>query len=167
MLLDTTPLTSDGEDVVSFSRDMNADESTAPPAERVTNFFIADILSPNFGRKRCTKCAALPDVRIPRVGEWAERTPWKVHTYLGTSDIQLGLQTGTLPGNEDAVKEQSEWPAWVYCTRYSDRPTAGELLFTFSVSFHISPFLPDIYHKWLFGNPHKHIYICKHVHGCQ
>ena len=127
MLLDTTPLTSDGEDVVSFSRDMNADESTAPPAERVTNFFIADILSPNFGRKRCTKCAALPSLRIPRDGAWAARTPWKVHTYLGTSDIQ----TGTLPGNEDAGKEREpEWPAWVYCTRYSDRPTAGELLFT-------------------------------------
>ena len=134
MLLDTTPLTSDGEDVVTFSRDMNADESTAPPAERVTNFFIADILSPNFGRKRCTKCAALPNVRIPRDGAWPERTPWKVHAYLRTSEIP----TETLPGNEDAGKEHSEWPAWVYCTRYSDRPTAGELLFTFSAYRFIS-----------------------------
>ena len=126
MLLDTTPLTSDGEDAVSFqrdTRDMSADEGTPPP-ERLTNFFITDILSPDFGRKRCAKCAVRPDGVSPSGDTWGDRTPWIVPACRGKTE----LEKATSPGTKHARKEEPEWPAWVYCTRYSDRPTAGEIL---------------------------------------
>ena len=148
MLLDTTPLTSDGEDAVSFPRDMSADEGTPPP-ERVTNFFIADILSPDFGRKRCKKCAIRSDGAYPRVpseGLWGEGTAWEVSEYRGKSE----LPTGVLSGKKEAGKEKPEWPAWVYCTRYSDRPTAGERSFTLPLSLSLlltlSPYTSSALH---------------------
>ena len=125
MLLDTTPLTSDGEDAVSFqrdTRDMSADEGTPPP-ERLTNFFIADILSPDFGRKRCAKCAVRPDGDSPSGDTWGDRTPWTVPACRGKTELEKAASSGT----KHARREEPEWPAWVYCTRYSDRPTAGEL----------------------------------------
>ena len=126
MLLDTTPLTSDGEDAVSFqrdTRDMSGDEGTPPP-ERLTNFFIADILSPDFGRKRCAKCAVRPDGVSPSGDTWGDRMPWIVPACRGKTELEKAAS----PGTKDARKEEPEWPAWVYCTRYSDRPTAGEIL---------------------------------------
>ncbi|KAM9349095.1 homeobox protein engrailed-2b-like [Symphorus nematophorus] len=121
-------------------------------SHRVTNFYIDNILRPDFGRKR-------KDGTVVRVREGDS---------LGVI-IQRGELTGTKsskPGNpqqggaggeqtegrgpsedrrpelraaDEAVKErcrspQAEsapaakpmlWPAWVYCTRYSDRPSSG------------------------------------------
>ncbi|KAK0077121.1 hypothetical protein PV325_004413 [Microctonus aethiopoides] len=34
-------------------------------------------------------------------------------------------QNSTQTANDSANKNQSLWPAWVYCTRYSDRPSSG------------------------------------------
>jgi hypothetical protein len=35
--------------------------------------------------------------------------------------------------NNDCKKGPQLWPAWVYCTRYSDRPSSGEFLLLKSV----------------------------------
>jgi hypothetical protein len=38
-----------------------------------------------------------------------------------TSPAAAGSAAGTLPGSPQLL-----WPAWVYCTRYSDRPSSGK-----------------------------------------
>lgn len=40
--------------------------------------------------------------------------------------------SSTLPQNP---RDQSLWPAWVYCTRYSDRPSSGEFIFLVGYCF--------------------------------
>ena len=34
-------------------------------------------------------------------------------------------------GGEGSNSKEPLWPAWVYCTRYSDRPSSGKINFTF------------------------------------
>lgn len=42
-------------------------------------------------------------------------------TPAGAGSTSAGQQSGT-------SGQQSLWPAWVYCTRYSDRPSSGKIL---------------------------------------
>lgn len=45
----------------------------------------------------------------------------------GESNTGSASSTGTSTAN--GANGQSLWPAWIYCTRYSDRPSSGELHF--------------------------------------
>lgn len=113
-----------------------------PPPHRVTNFFIDNILRPDFGRKKT-------DVSVPRtpgqsgeVGQVATESTSTPHTGKkddkGRDDELLKVRG---ENKEQCLSSDSEhsqsnsssltqnqpmlWPAWVYCTRYSDRPSAG------------------------------------------
>ena len=50
--------------------------------------------------------------------------------------------------SSDSSKGPQLWPAWVYCTRYSDRPSSGEFHYVFiyflTFSFLFFSFLPNI-----------------------
>ena len=65
----------------------------------IKSFFISDILKPNFGHQN-TKC------HIPL-------------SPTTTNDSISSLNTNS---------KQGGLPAWVFCTRYSDRPSAGKIL---------------------------------------
>lgn len=49
----------------------------------------------------------------------------------GESNNGNAASTGTGSTSTNGGNGQSVWPAWIYCTRYSDRPSSGELNFTF------------------------------------
>ena len=70
-----------------------APENPVQPV-KFTNFFVEEILKPEFGRRR------------------------RVDSETGSSSGGEGHSPG---GEEKKVL----WPAWVYCTRYSDRPSSG------------------------------------------
>ncbi|XP_041848385.1 homeobox protein engrailed-2b [Melanotaenia boesemani] len=126
-----------------------------PPANQqshtITNFYIDNILRPDFGRKRKDRTSVREGGGVRIRGATKPGNP------------QLGLRGGQegdsgasddqhpdsdprrpdLTSNDPAgkVREEDEdrspeareaqaakpmlWPAWVYCTRYSDRPSSG------------------------------------------
>lgn len=65
-------------------------------------------------------------------------------TSGGVNDTKQQQQSTALPNPED-VKEEGKvptlWPAWVYCTRYSDRPSSGNKKFkiSFLILFQLVP----------------------------
>ncbi|XP_028825555.1 homeobox protein engrailed-2a [Denticeps clupeoides] len=123
---------------------------------RVTNFFIDNILRPDFGRKKeggggGGDGAATRDARSPTPGgreqagdavpaegtsaarcpsggskktEIAAEEPLRSREDTGdpclSSDSDSGHAASGAPANRAML-----WPAWVYCTRYSDRPSSG------------------------------------------
>ncbi|XP_061696476.1 homeobox protein engrailed-2b-like [Syngnathoides biaculeatus] len=122
-------------------------------SHRITNFYIDNILRPEFGRKR--KSATLIQEGIARRDEVG------IDPTSGNPDVDaraagVGDGSGSSDGKHPRKKEligreetekvlgddqnrcsspqassasngakQMLWPAWVYCTRYSDRPSAG------------------------------------------
>nr|XP_046148260.1 homeobox protein engrailed-2a-like [Oncorhynchus gorbuscha] len=123
---------------------------------RVTNFFIDNILRPDFGRKKedninhdesshATRENHSPAVpRAEQVGstvptegtstphpggvakkaEIATEEPLKPRGENGdqclSSDSDSSQASSITPSKPPML-----WPAWVYCTRYSDRPSSG------------------------------------------
>ena len=141
-----------------------ADSPPPPPPPqpiRATNFFIADILKPEFGRKssrdhlcpdpRQCQPAGLPlgvklqlttsperrhgptshddyrhqyclGPRSPSPGAFSSHSPLKEDgRSLTKSSVKPEPGSASHPSNDSLV-----WPAWVYCTRYSDRPSSGK-----------------------------------------
>lgn len=129
---------------------------------RVTNFFIDNILRPDFGRKkdgsanreenslasRENHSPAAP--RTEPVGSTvpAEGTSTP-HTVTGAKKPAIDAEEPLKPRGENgeqclssdsdssqassnqAAAQPMLWPAWVYCTRYSDRPSSGWLQHAF------------------------------------
>ncbi|XP_005814477.1 homeobox protein engrailed-2b-like [Xiphophorus maculatus] len=126
-------------------------------SDRVTNFYIDNILRPDFGRKRkkgtlCVRGGHGLEERSEASGRKASKTDSKRgraggrEDSLGKSDHQPAESEASGPGLtacDSGIScrspESSEapaapaapaakpmlWPAWVYCTRYSDRPSSG------------------------------------------
>lgn len=147
-----------------------------PQPLRLTNFFIEDILRPDFGRKESYKrldnrierlerdskdrTERLLDPRLdsrytPLLGHFGLSVPllhqaYFPHSSPGKSDdgyppsspsrssscpspapsspcssTPVKSPPADTPTTTDANGRQILWPAWVYCTRYSDRPSSG------------------------------------------
>ena len=104
-----------------------------PPCGHTTNFSISEILKPSFGsckRKRTfdvvvgfslfASSAAGRELKAgaietARCGQADDRSPDDRDPKRAYYNVDSGKLNAELP-----------WPAWVYCTRYSDRPSAGE-----------------------------------------
>ncbi|XP_055063085.1 homeobox protein engrailed-2a [Paramisgurnus dabryanus] len=122
---------------------------------RITNFFIDNILRPDFGRKKeanITRDESNHGARAnhsltgPSTGQVGSTVPAEGTSTTNTrsegkkpqiaSDEPLkprGENVDQCPSSEsDSSQSNSNgtgqpmlWPAWVYCTRYSDRPSSG------------------------------------------
>ncbi|XP_050695605.1 homeobox protein engrailed-1a-like [Eriocheir sinensis] len=109
--------------------------SAASP--RTLPFSIENILRPNFGVT--TRLPERPSVRTP---ELLLRTPPKTPEAPVDLSQKPTTTTGTAaaakvggnkyPENPEVLanprvpaEDGNNWPAWVYCTRYSDRPSSG------------------------------------------
>lgn len=125
---------------------------------RVTNFFIDNILRPDFGQRK--DGGANRDEGSQLASRESHNSPAAPHTEAEGSTVPAeGTSTPhTVTGNkkpaiaaEEPLKPRREngdqclssdsdssqassnppmsqpmlWPAWVYCTRYSDRPSSG------------------------------------------
>lgn len=124
---------------------------------RVTNFFIDNILRPDFGRKKdgganreesslasreSHDSPAAPQTEPEGSTVPAEGTSTP-HTVTGTKKPTITVEEPLkarsengdqcLSSDSDSSQASSNpsmsqpmlWPAWVYCTRYSDRPSSG------------------------------------------
>ncbi|XP_073705771.1 homeobox protein engrailed-2b [Garra rufa] len=121
---------------------------------RITNFYIDNILRPDFGRRkegtrrdeiniverenRCPSAPGSGQVGAPVSGEGTS-SPRPVSASKKTditadAPLKTRAETGDQCLSSDSDCSQSNaaqnnqpmlWPAWVYCTRYSDRPSSG------------------------------------------
>ncbi|XP_077580652.1 homeobox protein engrailed-2b [Stigmatopora nigra] len=144
--------------------DEESNRAPLPPgnqqSHRITNFYIDNILRPDFGRRRksdnsqvaaARRDAKNRDKTAAGVGEDStssdDNRPEKTSGRRKRrgdpeeeeeDDEEDGEEDGNRYGNRcgnrcgsppaasasDGAK-QMMWPAWVYCTRYSDRPSSG------------------------------------------
>ncbi|XP_033100626.1 homeobox protein engrailed-1-B-like [Anneissia japonica] len=79
------------------------------PNLKYTNFFIENILSPGFGR--------LVHSHEPR--------KQKKDDNISLQDNEHSSKSSDGEDETKAPIKTNLWPAWVYCTRYSDRPSSG------------------------------------------
>lgn len=121
---------------------------------RVTNFFIDNILRPDFGRKKDTTTTreetglssresnnspAAPQTEpvgstVPAEGTSTPHAakkpaipaeePLKSRGESGDQCLSSDSDSSQTSSNPAAAQPML-WPAWVYCTRYSDRPSSG------------------------------------------
>ncbi|XP_074505860.1 homeobox protein engrailed-2b-like [Sebastes fasciatus] len=124
-------------------------------SHRNTNFYIDNILRPDFGRQRKDGTLVRDGDRLggvirrqeqtgtksSKTGNPQQRGAGREEEDTGTSDHQqpdpeagrpeLRAADGSVKGRggpqagSDPEAKPILWPAWVYCTRYSDRPSAG------------------------------------------
>ncbi|KAM4727858.1 homeobox protein engrailed-2b [Anableps anableps] len=123
-------------------------------SSRVTNFYIDNILRPDFGRKRRKGVCVRGGYGLEERSEVSARKASKADSKhggtggrednLGGSDHQHAETEASGPeltGRGDSCRSPQSceapaapaapaakpmlWPAWVYCTRYSDRPSSG------------------------------------------
>ncbi|XP_053327601.1 homeobox protein engrailed-1 [Spea bombifrons] len=95
----------------------------APPTHRTTNFFIDNILRPDFGCRKEPPGRENVNPLHPRGGN---NTPTPSPDSDTPSDASNpGLLLVGPPVTPTNKADPLVWPAWVYCTRYSDRPSSG------------------------------------------
>ncbi|XP_051989649.1 homeobox protein engrailed-2b [Xyrauchen texanus] len=121
---------------------------------RITNFYIDNILRPDFGLRkegtrrdeiniverenRCPSAPGSGQVGAPVSEEGtsstnqvsaSKKTDITVDAPLKnraeTGDQSLSSDSDCSQSNALPSKKPMLWPAWVYCTRYSDRPSSG------------------------------------------
>ncbi|XP_053322377.1 homeobox protein engrailed-2 [Spea bombifrons] len=126
------------------------------PHHRITNFFIDNILRPEFGRRKegTTQQDELFSVRdsVTRSGvDSGQHRASSVTDGEGVSktitatgdkkcegsidgalksrghsgDLSLSSDSDSSQASSNNHQQPMLWPAWVYCTRYSDRPSSG------------------------------------------
>ncbi|XP_034092216.1 homeobox protein engrailed-2a [Gymnodraco acuticeps] len=121
---------------------------------RVTNFFIDNILRPDFGRKKDggetrgsesslnlhspAQTEPVGGNTVPAEGTStphtvtgtkkppiAEEEPLKARREKGDQCLSSDSDSSQASSNPPQSSKPMLWPAWVYCTRYSDRPSSG------------------------------------------
>ncbi|KAM8872117.1 homeobox protein engrailed-1-B-like [Synchiropus splendidus] len=124
----------------------------AQQAHRTTNFFIDNILRPDFGCRReaplarphagslCldSNCSSDSTSSSPSSSSSSSSSPSNKQSKQGEaagngtsrypdSPSSIMVMSGGTAASPAAAKESQPllWPAWVYCTRYSDRPSSG------------------------------------------
>lgn len=121
----------------------NAEAAHEQNAPRCSNFSIDEILKPSFGPPKRHWLSAFSPVRngsrtISTSGlslDLQSNRHESAFVRLSPSDSQLSVcsspdsnpttssPVATSPGSDG--NEKPLWPAWVFCTRYSDRPSSG------------------------------------------
>ncbi|KAL5011015.1 hypothetical protein ScPMuIL_013320 [Solemya velum] len=87
----------------------NSENNNMQENVRLTNFFIEEILKPDFGKHKILRNIPVSCINTERrsVSPSPSQSPTHSPTNGGKDEVAL------------------KWPAWVYCTRYSDRPSSG------------------------------------------
>ncbi|KAL6104731.1 en2 [Pungitius sinensis] len=132
-------------------------------AHRITNFYIDNILRPDFGKKRkngtLVRDGDRPGGIVRRDEQTGRKSSKSRNPQPGPAGIEEKADTGASEGQHPEMEARRHdliaddgpvkgrggggdrcrspeagpapaskpmlWPAWVYCTRYSDRPSAG------------------------------------------
>ncbi|XP_046416882.1 homeobox protein engrailed-1a-like [Neodiprion fabricii] len=77
------------------------------------------------GLSRSGSLESLASSRSSMTGSSATGTPSLSSVGAESVNGESGTSGGTTAASHNSGASQSLWPAWVYCTRYSDRPSSG------------------------------------------
>nr|CAI5843107.1 unnamed protein product [Callosobruchus analis] len=108
-------------------------QNEPPPTIQPLKYSITNILKPDFGRspsrKRKRRQRSPSGRTRPRIWRRSHRLHYLKEESRAQPEPKSPVKT-TLEGAEETKKEGEGnvpqlWPAWVYCTRYSDRPSSG------------------------------------------
>ncbi|ESP02810.1 hypothetical protein LOTGIDRAFT_110641, partial [Lottia gigantea] len=94
------------------------------PMNKRKGFFIKDILDPSFGGR----CSQKFDQKVQNdICDSVKHSKETKHTGQ-LNDVKYNYPV--LENNKDKntnldLVKDVPWPSWIYCTRYSDRPSAG------------------------------------------
>lgn len=130
----------------------------AQQVHRTTNFFIDNILRPDFGCRKepsyrsqtpgrenvnplaggrpphpgslCLDSNCSSDSSSSSPSSSMSSSPSSKQNSSKQGDAVSGMVVNGSNGSTAATSESQQllWPAWVYCTRYSDRPSSGKTL---------------------------------------
>ncbi|XP_029048781.2 homeobox protein engrailed-1a-like [Osmia bicornis bicornis] len=95
-----------------------------------THCGLTSPLQRNSGLSRSGSLESLASNRSSVTGSSVTGAPslGSASSTIGTDSLSGDSNSGSASNsttNQSAINGQSPWPAWVYCTRYSDRPSSG------------------------------------------
>lgn len=119
----------ENSDVSGVSNDRN----TYNLPLRITNFSVEEILKPDFGRrdheKRTVPSPVSSDLEA-RLSDSSSKNDVSPPTSPSSSEPEENVcSPSRQPPTQGNTSNETYWPAWVFCTRYSDRPSAGKTIF--------------------------------------
>ncbi|PAV88615.1 hypothetical protein WR25_19526 [Diploscapter pachys] len=89
-------------------------------------FSIESILDPNFGNKECSYKDITPvSSNSSATSSFPSPSSVSLNCESFSSPSNPSLPSGSSSSSPLLLENRSILPAWVYCTRYSDRPSAG------------------------------------------
>ncbi|XP_076629891.1 uncharacterized protein LOC143346042 [Colletes latitarsis] len=133
-------------------------------------FSIDNILKADFGR-RITDPISLKKSRPKKVAprpidltkdflesssETSEKSSSETNSTTNTSPVSVTTGNPTSNASGPPASDSAEpftWPAWVYCTRYSDRPSSGEFRLFFGKIWYLGVNLNDISFRQMVEQP--------------
>lgn len=132
------PRTLKGGAAVEPSDEQALPASDAESNVKYTNFFIENILRPDFGREGDSIADVPPShhhLHHHHHHHGRGQSGRRIEVVLSDED-ESGKESddgASSHGSQEAASgtlslKPTPWPAWVYCTRYSDRPSSGEIL---------------------------------------
>lgn len=133
-----SPLSSDdneSRDTIDYQ-----DNKIEEPTIQQLKYSIRNILQPDFGKSALQTCKTnkrigfKPYEEQPTAKTKAKKSDTSVSTFRSqesSSTIATSSNQECTTASEDCNKSEDNklptlWPAWVYCTRYSDRPSSGK-----------------------------------------
>lgn len=95
-----------------------------------THCGLTSPLQRNSGLSRSGSLESLASNRSSVTGSSVTGAPslGSASSTIGTDSLSGDSNSGSVSNSttsQSAINGQSPWPAWVYCTRYSDRPSSG------------------------------------------
>lgn len=92
-------------------------KKTLPDVQQALKFSIDNILKPEFGEPKTQQ-------KSSRKRSASDDSPVDLSKECGDTKNPKTESRGSSPTSDNGIM----WPAWVYCTRYSDRPSSGKLI---------------------------------------
>lgn len=96
-----------------------------PPGPSALTFSVDNILRPDFGRSK-PQASQQSCVRRVRTSKNVIKSPSSSETDTSPATKSTNSDKPDPSSDQEKDSNGQVWPAWVYCTRYSDRPSSGE-----------------------------------------
>ncbi|NP_001158372.1 engrailed homeobox [Saccoglossus kowalevskii] len=113
----------------NVEQQMDAEQVEEEQAQQHTDFSIATILRPDFGRKNRSSQTHEPSNQDRQQSGENKQNANNKRTVTYEKQKRESDDTTSESGEDENSKNGKKrdilWPAWVYCTRYSDRPSSG------------------------------------------
>lgn len=107
-------------------------QSTPAPSPNPSGFSSSQLRSPSVSSLN----SSTPPINSPRLANDSNLMSPTLTIKSNNSSNVSNVEDSDDLQSENGKDGEKMWPAWIYCTRYSDRPSSGEFTFyLFSISY--------------------------------